>query len=690
MHCLCVLALLVSGAHGARKRSRSKASSDADTTTTTFQPCISEKCSDIQPPRSWRHNTCQAQRDNTNNCQARRDGSNTDGYCEMTCGVCKRPGSEACVDVQPPASWRNPTCESQRDNTNNCAARRAGTMNDGYCHKTCGVCQADGGADGAGLPWCAADIVAVKSYLYKTIYSTRVDKPYPSRLEPYWTLNHIDMNAAKILRLTFHDCLKYEDGTGGCDGCLDWHGVGYFKRFVTGARDRPNAFLTDNNGLDKTVEGLERIYTRPLPGFTKSLQDTGKSRADLWALAGIVAVEFSIQAQNLVCGGKRFLVNGFNEAQCLQDFGSGCRVNYTSPIEFRTGRRDCQPVRPSNPSNQWGPNAPYKTAKRENHPSLYWGGRRIAEWMRDNFNFNGQETVAIMGAHTIGSFNEGYTGLKYTWTSRQETVFNNVYYKNMVGTRNWFHDDDLCTPVGDAWGQKPKAMYVPKANMGSENGGPFQWIRHQHTCPNCVSRTWRNQTNRPQVVKDLYEDCCNNKPRNAFCRPDNNRAPGSELEENPPDFRMGRNGGCEAYNFIFARDEAFLSTDYGLYKDFDYDPVDGFPTGCVGLERFRNFRGRSAVYAEIEWEGNGQRYRGEPTCPLQTFSLQSQPLHEIVQRYADDQEAWINDFSRALEKMQTNGYSNLAKNPTQPSNVNCAWPSWNPQNVPNNYACSMN
>ena len=33
-------------------------------------------------------------------------------------------------------------------------------------------------------------------------------------------------NAAKVLRLTFHDCLKYTDGTGGCDGCLNWKGVG--------------------------------------------------------------------------------------------------------------------------------------------------------------------------------------------------------------------------------------------------------------------------------------------------------------------------------------------------------------------------------------------------------------------------------------------------------------------------------
>ena len=25
-----------------------------------------------------------------------------------------------------------------------------------------------------------------------------------------------------IMRLVFHDCVRYTDGTGGCDGCLDW------------------------------------------------------------------------------------------------------------------------------------------------------------------------------------------------------------------------------------------------------------------------------------------------------------------------------------------------------------------------------------------------------------------------------------------------------------------------------------
>ena len=59
----------------------------------------------------------------------------------------------------------------------------------------------------------------------------------------------------------FHDCLKYADGTGGCDGCLNWHGVGV--RFGDGANKWkfPDVGETNNNGLGPTVEVLEKIYT---------------------------------------------------------------------------------------------------------------------------------------------------------------------------------------------------------------------------------------------------------------------------------------------------------------------------------------------------------------------------------------------------------------------------------------------
>ena len=56
----------------------------------------------------------------------------------------KEECDEGCVDVPPPAEdkWANPTCADQLANTDNCAARRDGSLDDGYCAATCGVCTA--------------------------------------------------------------------------------------------------------------------------------------------------------------------------------------------------------------------------------------------------------------------------------------------------------------------------------------------------------------------------------------------------------------------------------------------------------------------------------------------------------------------------------------------------------------------
>merc|ERR1719232_487759 len=88
----------------------------------------------------------------------------------------------------------------------------------------------------------------------------------------------------KIMRLVFHDCVKYTDGTGGCDGCLNWKGMG---------AEVPNVFdpeeyytwtpanKTDNNRLGDIVETLEKIYTNidwPFEeaSLSASLQQLGK------------------------------------------------------------------------------------------------------------------------------------------------------------------------------------------------------------------------------------------------------------------------------------------------------------------------------------------------------------------------------------------------------------------------------
>ena len=67
--------------------------------------------------------------------------------------------------------------------------------------------------------------------------------------------------------------------------------------------------FTSNVGLGGSAMSLEKIYksidwpfSKPVnPNVTKSLYQSGKSRADLWQFAGLVALERTIERANRAC-----------------------------------------------------------------------------------------------------------------------------------------------------------------------------------------------------------------------------------------------------------------------------------------------------------------------------------------------------------------------------------------------------
>ena len=147
------------------------------------------------------------------------------------------------------------------------------------------------------------------------------------------------------------------------------------------------------------------------------MRKSGKSRADLWAFAAIVAVEYTTETNNRVCDG---IHNENPIPQCNYKILSGkkCRVDFPRPIKFRTGRKDCTEVGEK----------PYITTKEESHAKPVGNGKDTVEFFKKDFGFNGRETVAIMGAHTIGNFHPHVSLFWYTWTGMSTMSFNNDYY----------------------------------------------------------------------------------------------------------------------------------------------------------------------------------------------------------------------------------------------------------------------
>lgn len=520
--------------------------------------------------------------------------------------------------------------------------------------------------------------LALSGACWATAQETDFDNIHNSSLERQlssppatWTLDEVEAAKARIfsefqhdsgfrpgtvLRLSFHDCVPYQDGTGGCDGCLNWNGVDVERFSESTIRQEP-ADIPDlpedtgvNNGLGDAARLLEIIYTTRLnDDFSESLQAGGKSRADLWALAGIAAVEYTMRVNNEVCDSGRSVDQDRSKlrsnrpefvGQCLYSQGSdSCKAIPTRNLVFKTGRRDC--------ISRWQ----YKTFKKENHPTARMSGRHVTEYMRDNFGFTGRETVAIMGAHTIGVYHTEKTGFKYVWTTRNEMSFNNEYYRNMVLQSNWQFNFNTCAQSGDAWGVKPHARWAVKANMFTISGGPIQWIKFDHVGAYCHATPTRNS-----IYWDDYQRCCKDGvPNGAQSKPDNDRPQGSDsLAADDDEY-----AGCEKWMFAFGRDHAMLNTDMGLYLDFDVD-ADGYPRNCSGLDDFEKnqvvTRARKGIPVREQWQSFRWAWQ---ECGKQEFRHPhwSRALYQHVEEFAADQTRWLDAFIPAMEKYLANGYA---------------------------------
>ena len=489
-----------------------------------------------------------------------------------------------------------------------------------------------------GGPWTQQELLAVKSKLFSL---------FRRALAP------------QVLRLSFHDCVKYKDGTGGCDGCLNWEGVDVHLEAVEYAKNFPNMDSGNNNGLGPIVRELERIYTEtnyPHDGqwLAQSLRDSGKSRADLWSYAAIVAVEHGIETNNLACHNTTY-PNMLWDSCVHEPNTDECFVRPSRPIQFQWGRADC---------TNYDLAFPYKALSPEKHANPTGDGKSLVQYFKDDFSFTGRETVAIMGAHTFGFPKIQNSLIPYTWTSRAVNLFNNDYYKSLTGQDRWFIDDNQCRRVGDAYGNKPKTRWVAHTRKMTKRGGPVFWIHQNHVCPSIYGH-----------MNKFEQQCAADAQAGQQCRPDppagaNRPRTADEADGNP-------HGGCEAWRLIVGRDEIALSCEMGLV--FDFQVTDGVPHGCHGLEHFNASMQSDSPYSVwSQLPGQKGWSFSQPECGRQMIAepAGSTPTSTIMEEYANDQTKWIDDFTLAFEKMMRNGYPNgLTNSADIHTNLVCPMPN---------------
>ena len=73
-----------------------------------------------------------------------------------------------------------------------------------------------------GGAWTTEEITIVRRRILELI------EPWPDSMDIMFREDerkdstHNPVSENTLIRLGFHDCLTYTDGTGGCDGCLNW------------------------------------------------------------------------------------------------------------------------------------------------------------------------------------------------------------------------------------------------------------------------------------------------------------------------------------------------------------------------------------------------------------------------------------------------------------------------------------
>jgi len=355
----------------------------------------------------------------------------------------------------------------------------------------------------------------------------------------------------QFVRLGFKDCV------GGCDGCL--------------AVADP-----DNRGLEVPIAALNPV----VDAYSKH----GVTRADLWALAAMTGADVAQHPRERV------------------DFKFEHYGRQTCEMSRETCRDINKGIVPCDATH--GPHRRFPSADLTTHELL--------RFFEQSFGFDMRQTVAIMGAHTLGRLrrqNSGFDGEK-GWVDHQERL-DNEYYQALVGGNS--PNDSLDVQINDTpnWQQR----FIDNRNLPSVLDR-YQWEPKRGNGGNHNG----DDSNDERDNRDDSDDNDND-----------NRDKRGENDRNRRHLRSGKRNTRDNESL----GEVMTNVDIALVRD-----MEGF------------LAGDGKASCEFKERSNREQNRMR-TCPV---------AHTLPQMaiYNSDNMAWLKDFRDVFTKMLLCGYDDHA------------------------------
>lgn len=204
-------------------------------------------------------------------------------------------------------------------------------------------------------------------------------------------INNDNTLAPTFMRLGFHDCI------GGCDGCIDIDNH-------------------DNAGLSNIIDLLQPIVNRHgIDGF---------SRGDIWALAATVGADVSQRSDSRV----DMTLKWWGRVDC-EKTGQTCKGPNGETVSCNSKK---------------GPHHQF--------PNIHMHTAELYSFFKDGFGFSQRDTVAIMGAHTLGRIRKENFNIDAPngWVPNNREL-SNQYYEELCGGQSPNDPIDVLINDAPAW-----------------------------------------------------------------------------------------------------------------------------------------------------------------------------------------------------------------------------------------------